>query len=462
MSKKRYDQLETQAQWIASNPTQSCDVTYLYNDPSDFHKFKIGKSSTLGDNVALTIDCDGVIHGNFAGTINGASSLGGPAGDRGETGATGATGATGPAGDTGETGATGDTGASGVIGATGGGGNTGVTSTSAGDPGISGTGGEAGDGGVGGLVGATGIDGDDGTGGVGGTGGETGVGGDVGESGVFGTTGEAGVTGQGGDGGFVGITGDPGAPGTAGVKGPTGPEGDCGATGCTGATGVSGTTGCTGATGDIGETGLPGLDGDIGGDGDQGTPVGELTAIGTDFLWGFVGAQISGGNPVFSSVQRFCLLLNQIIAVGNACPSGGGCFAAEITMDFSWTDGVVGQTFVVSSDARLKENIIEIENSTKYAHLNLKEYKWSWNQLASALYNLKGEAQGVMAEEVMEVLPGAVIKDKHGYLNVVYDYLDPFFAWPIPDPSVEEPCEKSRRELRENFEDLLHSFNFKV
>ena len=82
MSSKKFDQLETQALRLAKvgAPT-SCDVTYLWNDSSNF---KIGNSSILGENVALTIDCNGVISGTFSGTflgISGGCCVGGSDGD---------------------------------------------------------------------------------------------------------------------------------------------------------------------------------------------------------------------------------------------------------------------------------------------------------------------------------------------------------------------------------------------
>ena len=83
MGKKKYAQLETKALWTNNNATEKCEVTYAFTDRADGN-FKIGKSNILGENVALTIGCDGVIHGTFEGTFNGGTGdccVGGKDGD---------------------------------------------------------------------------------------------------------------------------------------------------------------------------------------------------------------------------------------------------------------------------------------------------------------------------------------------------------------------------------------------
>lgn len=67
MSRKKIDQIETQALWINPNATASCGVTYIWNDPSDDYAFKIGRANQLGENVRFTIDCNGCISGTFCG-----------------------------------------------------------------------------------------------------------------------------------------------------------------------------------------------------------------------------------------------------------------------------------------------------------------------------------------------------------------------------------------------------------
>ena len=69
--KKKEDQLEIRATWFSDKAKESCEVTYAYNDAKDRNTFKIGRSRILGENVALSIGCDGVVHGTFSGTFEG-------------------------------------------------------------------------------------------------------------------------------------------------------------------------------------------------------------------------------------------------------------------------------------------------------------------------------------------------------------------------------------------------------
>ena len=69
----------------------------------------------------------------------------------------------------------------------------------------------------------------------------------------------------------------------------------------------------------------------------------------------------------------------------------------------------------LSSDVRLKENIQKIGEQKGF---NI--YTWTWNKEAEKL-GLKGEAMGVLAQEVMKTRPDAVVDD--GYLKVNYEKL---------------------------------------
>jgi hypothetical protein len=69
-------------------------------------------------------------------------------------------------------------------------------------------------------------------------------------------------------------------------------------------------------------------------------------------------------------------------------------------------------TFMVS-DARVKENIIFKEKSK--SGINIYEWNYLWGP---------ERFRGVIAQEILESHPQAVMKDKHGYLKVRYDLLD--------------------------------------
>ncbi|MBL4755743.1 MAG: tail fiber domain-containing protein [Flavobacteriales bacterium] len=68
------------------------------------------------------------------------------------------------------------------------------------------------------------------------------------------------------------------------------------------------------------------------------------------------------------------------------------------------------------SDMRLKDNIVKVGELPN--GLNL--YTWTWNDKAKEAGLDTGIELGVMAQEVLEVLPSAVIKGEDGYLRVNY------------------------------------------
>lgn len=66
------------------------------------------------------------------------------------------------------------------------------------------------------------------------------------------------------------------------------------------------------------------------------------------------------------------------------------------------------------SDPKLKENIKKVGNQNGF---NI--YEWTWNKAANA-FGLVGDSIGVMADEVLDKMPDAVVRDKSGYLKVNY------------------------------------------
>lgn len=71
-----------------------------------------------------------------------------------------------------------------------------------------------------------------------------------------------------------------------------------------------------------------------------------------------------------------------------------------------------------SSDFRLKENIKFVRTMPNGINI----YQWDWNYVGK---EIKAEWQpnhGVMAQELMEVLPDALSVDKHGFLLVDYSH----------------------------------------
>ena len=69
----QFDQIESKIQWISNSATSSDGVVYIYTDPTDDNKYKIGRGNALGSDVSLSIDKAGVISGTFSGTFLGVS-----------------------------------------------------------------------------------------------------------------------------------------------------------------------------------------------------------------------------------------------------------------------------------------------------------------------------------------------------------------------------------------------------
>ena len=74
-----------------------------------------------------------------------------------------------------------------------------------------------------------------------------------------------------------------------------------------------------------------------------------------------------------------------------------------------------------TSDKRLKNNIIKIDNSNDVIN-NLNGYKYQWDEKATQT----GEDVGVIAQEVKEFIPSAVRENENGYLSVDYVKLIPY------------------------------------
>lgn len=71
-----------------------------------------------------------------------------------------------------------------------------------------------------------------------------------------------------------------------------------------------------------------------------------------------------------------------------------------------------------SSDIRLKTNIKQVGKLNN----GIKLYTWNWTEEAKGIVGDQVE-YGVIAQEVMEVVPEAVIEDNDGYLRVSYETL---------------------------------------
>ena len=128
---------------------------------------------------------------------------------------------------------------------------------------------------------------------------------------------------------------------------------------------------------------------------------------------------------------------NYTFKVTNATPSTSTTTGALVV---TGGVGVSGELYVgnditawATSDKNLKDNATPIENALdKVAKIG--GYNYVWNNKALELYpTRKPEDVGVIAQEVQEVLPEAVIQRDNGYLAVDYDKLIPLLIESIKD-----------------------------
>ena len=94
--------------------------------------------------------------------------------------------------------------------------------------------------------------------------------------------------------------------------------------------------------------------------------------------------------------------------------------------------GVTGAMYVggeivayAASDIKLKENISKIDNSLEKL-LKISGYQYHWNKIAQEMYPERTMLDvGIIAQEVKEIVPSAVVEREDGYLAVKYDKLIP-------------------------------------
>lgn len=94
--------------------------------------------------------------------------------------------------------------------------------------------------------------------------------------------------------------------------------------------------------------------------------------------------------------------------------------------------GVTGAMYVggeivayAASDIKLKENISKIDNSLEKL-LKISGYQYHWNKIAQEMYPERTTLDvGVLAQEVKEIIPSAVVQREDGYLAVKYEKLIP-------------------------------------
>jgi hypothetical protein len=125
----------------------------------------------------------------------------------------------------------------------------------------------------------------------------------------------------------------------------------------------------------------------------------------------------------FNSNANFC---TTITVEGPSTLSGGATICDNTgicgNLDVCGTINATGDiTAFFTSDKRLKNNIIKIDNSNNIIN-SLNGYTYDWDEKSGK----SGEGVGVIAQEVKELIPSAVRENEDGYLSVDYLKLIPY------------------------------------
>ena len=94
---------------------------------------------------------------------------------------------------------------------------------------------------------------------------------------------------------------------------------------------------------------------------------------------------------------------------------------------------ITATDFYATSDSRLKENVVNIENALSAVE-KINGIKYNWNELSNEIDKEKVQV-GVLAQEVENVLPEAVNLNDNGYKSVSYDKLVPLLIQAVKELS---------------------------
>lgn len=138
------------------------------------------------------------------------------------------------------------------------------------------------------------------------------------------------------------------------------------------------------------------------------TPLNEINAL-------MSGSQVSNPFAVPNAAQNTQVAPAPIFGAAQAQGAADlGAYNAQQAGMGNAMSGLfgLGSSYLLRSDRRLKRNINRI--GTHPLGIGLYEYDYVWGS----------HAQGVMADEVMEVMPEAVVIDSSGYAMVDYGMID--------------------------------------
>jgi hypothetical protein len=209
------------------------------------------------------------------------------------------------------------------------------------------------------------------------------------------------------------VQGGTGATGGPGVQGTTGLQGIAGSNGSQGTAGTNGTQGTTGGTGGVGNQGTTGAKGDPGNQGTAGSNGSSIQgATGSTGPQGTTGSGISLSNGANTRI----LVAQSTTAV-----------AADSNLTYNGSTLAVGGSITATgnitayytSDKRQKNNIhLIIDALEKVKKLN--GVNWDWNETNTDEVTQSLPTTGLIAQEVLEVLPEVVKQREDGYLALDY------------------------------------------
>jgi hypothetical protein len=104
-----------------------------------------------------------------------------------------------------------------------------------------------------------------------------------------------------------------------------------------------------------------------------------------------------------------------------------------------------------SSDKRLKDNIVKIENPIEKIK-KIGGYNFEWNKLGEKYTINKGNDVGVIAQEIEDVLPEATTTRDNGYKAVQYEKIVPLLI----------ECIKSQQSMIEGLQGQIDEIKSKI
>jgi hypothetical protein len=172
-------------------------------------------------------------------------------------------------------------------------------------------------------------------------------------------------------------------------------------------------------------------------DGGASSNIGPLYGLAWSYNPDYGGA---GNNPQSKANLFHQLLLMQngitTSAMGSGIWTSGSIAVGNITN--STTAGRIDASNDIvaysTSDRRLKDNIINIENSINKLE-NLNGVKFNWKKEYFDIHGYEGDDVGVIAQEIEEVLPEAIRENETGYLSVRYEKIIPLLIEGIKELS---------------------------